>query len=105
VDLASWPERRGDSEIPHFQRLFATFNVRLEQTVRQLCARHPGRLLLVDIAGFVQEVVDNPVAFGFANTTDGCLVDGVVCAEPKRYLFWDDVHFSAAFQPLLAERF
>jgi len=64
-----------------------------------------GRLLLVDVAGFVQEVVANPMAFGFHNTTDACLVDGVVCAEPNRYLFWDGVHFLATFQPLLAEQF
>jgi phospholipase/lecithinase/hemolysin len=56
----------------------------------------------------IDEVVSNPAPYGFSNVTDPCYVGpftggGTVCSNPNSYLFWDDVHPTAAGHLLVAD--
>ena len=57
----------------------------------------------VDLFSLVDEIVANPGAFGFTNVDTACF-DGVsVCLEPESFLWWDEIHPTAAAHALLAE--
>ncbi|MGB6969419.1 MAG: autotransporter domain-containing protein, partial [Methyloceanibacter sp.] len=71
-------------------------------------------IFVVDFATAVDYVRSNPASFGFTNVTEACVQPktmgvpaswdpGVVCAHPNQYLFWDDVHPTAAAHQILAE--
>lgn len=61
---------------------------------------------LIDAAAVFDAVIANPAAFGFANVTDGCLLDATCAAADfatqNTYLFADDVHPTYAGYALLA---
>jgi phospholipase/lecithinase/hemolysin len=61
-------------------------------------------VLLADPAGLVEAIMVQPANYGFVNVIEPCLVDGKICGDPAQYLFWD-IHFTAAFQPKLADCF
>jgi phospholipase/lecithinase/hemolysin len=56
----------------------------------------------------LDSIVANPAAYGFTNVTQPCLtgeVDysgGTPCATPNQYLFWDQLHPTAAADELVA---
>lgn len=57
----------------------------------------------IDVAGFFDNVLADPGAFGFTNTTDEAISSGPgggVVADPDAYLFWDDVHPTGAAHEL-----
>ena len=58
-----------------------------------------------DTFGLFDNIVANPAAYGLSNVTDSCLNGAVVCANPDQYLFWDDVHPTAAADAIVAEQF
>ena len=53
-----------------------------------------------DLASLFQEVVTQPDEFGFTNVTDFCFTELGVCSNPDEYLFWDDIHPTAAAHAL-----
>jgi phospholipase/lecithinase/hemolysin len=59
---------------------------------------------LFDVAASLQELIDDPGAFGLANATDPCLSATGTCADPDSYLFWDDLHPTSATHAILAEQ-
>jgi phospholipase/lecithinase/hemolysin len=71
----------------------------------------PGRLRInlvpVDFWSAVQRAFAAPRKLGFANTTDPCLrhVNSTYrqCAEPGKYVFWDDIHPTVSGHWFLAE--
>jgi phospholipase/lecithinase/hemolysin len=68
----------------------------------------------LDVAGLFGEALASPGAFGLANVTDAAapgLQPGdssyntaLIADEPNEYLFWDDLHPTAAVHSILAER-
>lgn len=60
-------------------------------------------LMSFDVAAFLDEVITNPAAYGFANVTEACVFTaGPAC---DGYLFFDGVHPTTAAHRLLGERF
>lgn len=65
-----------------------------------------------DVAGLLGELHDRPGDYGFANATDQCILDATYAclltsfnAGPAAgYLFWDDVHPTAAAHAFMAQR-
>ena len=57
-------------------------------------------MVIFDTYKILRDVRNNPEAFGLTNVTDACLVlsSATVCADPDKYLFWDDVHPTTAGQ-------
>lgn len=63
-----------------------------------------------DTHGIMQSMIANPAAFGLTNVTDpvyvgdpGYLGGGSTVGDPAEYLFWDEVHPSAAAQSFFAD--
>ncbi|KAM0826626.1 hypothetical protein ACQ4PT_068760 [Festuca glaucescens] len=81
-------------------------NAGMTQSVAQLRTKYPGaRLVLMDIYGFLLDMMVRPAGYGFTESTLGCcgtgmmevsvLCNGVtsaVCGDVKDYLFWDSYH-------------
>lgn len=59
-------------------------------------------LAMADIFDTFQQVHANPGAFGFTNVSDGAYLVGDFAANG--YLYWDDIHPSAAAHALMAQR-
>jgi phospholipase/lecithinase/hemolysin len=58
-----------------------------------------------DTASLLRDIVMNPAKYGFTNVTDACINGSTVCANPNRYLFFDDFHPSAQANVILADKF
>ncbi|CAM0879993.1 unnamed protein product [Alopecurus aequalis] len=81
-------------------------NAGMRDSVRELKARYPGaRVVLMDIYGYLLDMMLRPGSYGFSESTLGCcgtgmmevsvLCNGVtsaVCGDVKDYLFWDSYH-------------
>ena len=81
-------------------------NAGMRGTVQELKARYPGaRVVLMDIYGYLLDMMLRPGSYGFRESTLGCcgtgmmevsvLCNGVtsaVCGDVKDYLFWDSFH-------------
>jgi phospholipase/lecithinase/hemolysin len=65
---------------------------------------------VLDSYSLVDAIVAHRAAFGFMNVTQPCLTGevnysgGTPCATPDQYLFWDELHSTAAADVLVAER-
>ncbi|KAI4964478.1 hypothetical protein ZWY2020_005688 [Hordeum vulgare] len=81
-------------------------NAGMGTAVESLKARHPGaKVVLMDIYGFLMDMMLRPQGYGFKESTLGCcgtgmmevsvLCNGVtsaVCGDVADYLFWDSYH-------------
>uniref|UniRef100_A0ACD5VL07 Uncharacterized protein n=1 Tax=Avena sativa TaxID=4498 RepID=A0ACD5VL07_AVESA len=81
-------------------------NAGMHDSVEALKAKHPGtRVVLMDIYGYLLDMMMRPGSYGFRESTLGCcgtgmmevsvLCNGVtsaVCGDVKDYLFWDSYH-------------
>jgi phospholipase/lecithinase/hemolysin len=50
----------------------------------------------LDVFAMFESVLADPAAFGFTNVTDQALNGGSPVPNPDEYLFWDDIHPTAA---------
>ncbi len=76
-----------------------TLNAALLAQANAAAAANPGtNFIYMDVNRFNAFVLANPGAFGFTNTITPCLnpTTGAVCANPDQFLFWDNVHPTAA---------
>lgn len=95
----------GTLGLPKAQRdgldaLSAAFNAALTAKLDALQANLGVKIDRLDVNGIIQLVRSNPAAYDFTNTTTGALNDGVVSGQG--YLFWDDVHPTAAGHAVIA---
>jgi outer membrane lipase/esterase len=56
---------------------------------------------LFDAFGLLNDVIDDPSAYGLSNVTDACAQ--FVSCDPSRYLFWDGIHPTSAANPIISE--
>lgn len=82
----------------HNSNLAITLND-LEQTLAGV------NIISLDVASLFQEAIANPTEFGFTNVTEPCLdpATSTICPNPNEYLFWDNVHPTAATHAVLGE--
>lgn len=87
------------------------YNQALAQGLAALKATNPGvNFFAVDAQSLVDEIIDNPGAFGLTTTSTSCIpIDalgnptGPACSNPDEYLFWDGVHPTAVVHADLAQ--
>ncbi len=113
TDLGLHPAVRagGPVAIGTATAMSAGFNGALAaQVIPQLRATLSGlNLYIVDAGKLSQEIVANPVAFGLSNATAPCYPlfsapTAPVCATPQLYMWWDELHPSAAVHEIFAQR-
>jgi phospholipase/lecithinase/hemolysin len=94
---------QGPSTVAFLQTESAEFDVDLAAQIAAAQASDPGlRIYAPNVAGFVQGIMNDPGAYGFTDTTDE-LINAPAGTNPSTYLFWDDVHPTAAGQALIAD--
>ena len=80
------------------------------QVVPAMKASSPGlNIYYVDGGALSNEIVANPASFGITNTAAPCYPffsapAAPICATPGTYMFWDELHPSAAVHALIAQR-
>jgi outer membrane lipase/esterase len=80
-----------------------TFNDQFDAGVEQLATANPqANLVQANLRGALDVIIAKPEAFGFTNVTDACL-GNAACINPNAFLFFDEVHPSAAGHALLAQ--
>jgi phospholipase/lecithinase/hemolysin len=88
--------------------LGAEFNVGLEGTLQGLEQSLGVEIVRLDVFTFLNDVVDDPGAFGLTDAVDPCIrlntVVHAFCPNPGKFLFWDGIHPTVAGHHLLAVR-
>jgi phospholipase/lecithinase/hemolysin len=93
-NLGSTPEFNGDAAAIAYS---STFDTALAVTL-------PSGATLFDTNALFTQILTNPNAYGFTNTTTPCLVASANPACPG-YLFFDDIHPTTAADTILAHDF
>ena len=107
-DLAITPAVRalGPNAQAAASQLSPAYNGALEQALQALQALQQIRVVRLDVATLLNDVLIDPEAFGLTNVEDSCLafgvVQGAVCERPDRYLFWDGEHPTRAGHHIIA---
>lgn len=90
--------------------LTAEHNLLLEQTLDSLKVLPGINITTLDVNSLVRDTMNNPMEFGFTTVQNSCLTnfqpgfnfDGV-CENPDEFLFWDDVHPTAASHKFISQ--
>jgi phospholipase/lecithinase/hemolysin len=84
------------------------FNDALEFALGELESGLGLQIARLDLFGFINDVVNDPGAYGLLNVTDSCLTPavkvGAICDDPDSYLFWDGIHPTHAGHLLIANK-
>lgn len=81
----------------------STFNSALNTRLTATAAARPNsNIIVMDLFKVINSVVANPGAYSLTNVTNQCLVGATACSTPDSYLFWDDIHPTAAGHRLVA---
>ncbi len=75
-------------------------NQALAQWVQSVSPASGSHLMLLDLWTLVNDWLNDPKAYGWANTTQAASV--IAGSDPAEYLFWDPVHFTARAHDLIA---
>ncbi|MBX2863933.1 MAG: SGNH/GDSL hydrolase family protein, partial [Leptolyngbyaceae cyanobacterium MAG.088] len=73
-------------------------------------AQPDANVITLDVSSLFDDILADPNSFGLTNVTDPCLInfqpvfqfDGV-CENPDEYLWWDDVHPTAAVYEIVSD--
>ena len=81
------------------------FNQQLIDAISAMANRRMATIALAPLAAYVDQVLADPAAFGFANAAEGYLLVKEPDAPVEQYVFWDDEHFTTALHAQLAAQF
>lgn len=102
VDLGLTPQFLGNAELTG---LTALFNSTMELALTALDAELASvKIIQFDTNAAFSDILADPAAFGFANTTQPCIADLTSC-DPNTWMFWDNVHPTTRVHQILAQRF
>lgn len=77
-------------------------------SLASLATQNSIHLSFLNTYSVLDSIVANPAAYGLTNVTSPCLTGavnysgGTVCSTPSQYLFWDDLHPTAAGHAIIA---
>jgi len=85
--------------------LVNTHNSQLTAALQTQAQNLNVNIIPLDTYGLFNEILAEPARYGFTNVTESCLnlAAGTVCSNPDQYLFWDDIHPTAAAHGLIGE--
>ena len=94
------------SQRKRLTELSTVHNRLLKASLATLSHKNPQiSIIAIDMQALFSTVVANPTKFGLTNVTQPCLnrATGTVCAQPNSFLFWDELHPTAAAYQILSE--
>lgn len=101
----------GPAAVAGASALSAAFDNALASSLTSIAASDSALdLSVLDTYSLLDGIVANPAASGFTNVTQPCLTGevnyagGTPCANPGSYLFWDQLHPTAAGQQIVADK-
>jgi len=96
-------QSEGPAAVAAINALDVAFNNDISADVIALRAANPGvTLSVLDLYSSTNAIIANPGAYGFTNTTDEG-INAPPGTNLNQYLFWDDVHPTAAGHELIAD--
>jgi phospholipase/lecithinase/hemolysin len=110
-DLGKTPELLADglAESAGASFLASSFDSGLTGGLPLLAAADSVNISVLNTYALLDTIVANPASYGFSNVTQPCLTGevnyagGTPCAKPSQYLFWDELHPTAAGHEILAD--
>ncbi len=110
-DLGKTPEvlAGGPAESAGASFLSSSFDTALTDGIPGLAAADSVNISVLNTYALLDTIVANPANYGFSNVTQPCLTGevnyagGMPCANPSQYLFWDQLHPTAAGHAILAD--
>lgn len=103
-DLGTLPVARAAGRVAQYSQLSNDLDGAFRTLASTLAGTTGADVFALDRGGVVDDLVANPGAYGFTNSTDTCLVGTVVCANPDQYVFWDSVHVTTAAHAVIGAR-
>lgn len=94
-NLGLTPDYYGDAVATAYA---VDFNALLEASL-------PSGATYFDTFSLMQQIENNPAAYGFTDVTDPCFNGVSVCSNPSQYLFWDGFHPTTQADAILADQF
>jgi phospholipase/lecithinase/hemolysin len=92
-DLSKTPAYRNTPIASEMAAVSLSFNTLLRQEMAGLAAANPQlSIVTFDTNSLLNEVLANPGSYGFTNVEEACFANGVECANPSEYLYWDRLH-------------
>ena len=85
--------------------LSTVHNQFLKTSLETLSKKNPKiSITSIDMQVLFSTVANNPSKFGLTNVTQPCFnrATGTICAEPNSFLFWDELHPTAAAYQILS---
>jgi phospholipase/lecithinase/hemolysin len=99
--LGEVPRFRGTSNQATMNARTAQFNDLLGPALDGLESSLGVQIFQLDVEGLFHEMLTNPSAYGFTNTTGTALVGNTPVPNPDEYVFWDDIHPTRVAHALL----
>jgi phospholipase/lecithinase/hemolysin len=78
-------------------------NATLDITLVALGAALPVEIIQFDIFSLVQDIVDDPQAFGLVNGSFPCAVNPACIVSPEGHFFWDGIHPTTTGHGIVAQ--
>jgi len=72
-------------------------------SLANLAAAEGLNLKVMDTFTLLDSVIANPATYNLSDVTDACFSGASVCANPNQYLFWDELHPTAAGHTFVAD--
>ncbi len=106
-DLGQTPDARTNNEVALAHAYSIVFNNELATQLGDVHSAFPAAdIHQFDTYSFLNNLIQNPVDYGFTNVTNACVSLLVLsCDNPGTHLFWDSVHPTTLADSLLGAAF
>ena len=102
-NIGTLPVAQG-ARVAQYGQLSGELNAAYRSLASSLAASLGANVFAVERGAILDDIVANFRAYGFTSATGTCLSNGVVCANPDEYVFWDSVHLTTAAHQIVGTR-